>query len=88
METRFLEFARSPKLSGSMMWQDHVITRCGEPVCLAQVFVAKAHSDIGTIAIAQGGLATGWGRIVDLMDCLSPPERYWTAGTRDQLSRT
>jgi hypothetical protein len=55
METRCLEIARSPEFSGSMMWEDYVITTCGLPICLAQLFVAKAHYGILTRAIAQGG---------------------------------
>jgi hypothetical protein len=54
MTARFLEFARNPELPGSMMWEEHVITMCGLPICLAQLFVAKAHSKIWTLAIAQG----------------------------------
>jgi hypothetical protein len=55
METRFLDFARSPESSGRMMWEDHVIMTCVLPICQAQLFVAKAHYNIWTLEIAPGG---------------------------------
>jgi hypothetical protein len=54
METIFLEFARTPELSGSMMWEDQVITTCGLPISQAQLFVAKAHYNRWILATTQG----------------------------------
>jgi hypothetical protein len=54
METRFLEFARSPELSGSRMSEDRAITTCGLQIYLAPLFVLKAHYNVWTLAIAQG----------------------------------